>query len=119
MGRIRFREMAAAADNLTVIRENLQKNEDILEKLLPELCRRPEAAQAAARSQEILQDEIGRLDALVRCLQNAQGEYQRTERQIADAFDLEELVFPETQFGVSEFGELQRFEDLMPIRRTI
>lgn len=119
MGQIRFREMAAAADNLTVIREKLQKNEDILEKLMPELYRKPEAAQAAARSQEILRYEINRLDALARCLHDAQKEYRRTERQIADAFDLEDLVFPETQFGVSEFGELQRFEDLMPIRRTI
>lgn len=119
MGRIRFREMAAAADNLTVIRGELQRNEDILEKLLPELYGTPEAVQAARRSQEILRTEISRLDALARCLRSAQREYQRAERQIADAFDLEDVMFPETQFGVSEFSELQRFEDLMPIRKQI
>lgn len=73
-----------------------------------------ETRQIFAQSREAMDENIRVLTTMAAVLREAAVQYHRTEEKIADRYNLDTVVYPDTQFGVSRITGMEAYKPLMP-----
>lgn len=140
MGRINYRELESAEDELLMMAEKLKilhaETEAIIKKtyaIAMQTGSNQESREEAVRSgndfskdqlmrvrelqavSESLSREAPALRKASESLHNVIHIYKRAEEDVLDIYTGEYQVIPRTKFGISHFGKLNDFEKLIPV----
>lgn len=117
MNRVNLRHLQEAEDQLLkqimtlrlLYEETLQAEEKIKHMAYMDKSR-----WALVRSRETLDENIRVLTAMAEVLRKARMEYRRTEERIADRYNLDTVIYPETRFETSRITGMEEYGSLMP-----
>lgn len=111
-------------NHLREIEEKLRKQADGLSLLCEEVSRAQERVKelsymdasrhALAQTGEALRENIRVLNQMAAAVREAAAQYERAERKITDRYNLDTVVYPQTQFSVSYITGLDEYRMLMP-----
>lgn len=70
--------------------------------------------RALVKSREALNKDIRILDSMAAVLREVRLEYCRTEERITDRYNLDTVLYPETQFATSKITGMEKYQSLLP-----
>lgn len=103
-------QLARQIKTLKLLREGLCKAEEKIKHMAYVEGTR----QTFAQSQEAIDDNIRVLAAMVKVLREAAVQYHKAEEKIAGRYNLDVVIYPDTQFGISRITGMEAHKSLMP-----
>ena len=108
--------MAAAEE----LRKQITKLEHLLEEIgqtevkIKHMAYMDQTRKALAESKVALESHVRTLTSVVAVLQDVCREYSKTDKKIADRYNLDTVEYPETRFDISKITGLEEYQSLMP-----
>lgn len=116
MSYIDFKCVQAARERLSgqisILRE-IQEELEQTEHRIEDMVYTEEAVCLLHKGYEEVQEEIKILQSFVKCLEEVEEVWKKTECRIADMYDLEIRAYPRTVFGTSRITGLDGYEQLL------
>lgn len=116
MGYIDLKVVQAVGERLLEqisILQNLREELRQTKKRIKDMAYMEEALYLLRKSEREIEEEIQSLQNFVQCLESVSNIYRTTEDRIADVYNLEQIVYPKTEFRTSRISGLDGYEHLL------
>ncbi|MDO4617056.1 MAG: hypothetical protein Q4B03_06325 [Lachnospiraceae bacterium] len=117
MTRIHIRQIRETIENLKEQINGLRRIEERLaelEKQISPAQNKEAVQQTLALGRTSVEENIRILFSMASALEEVYSAYTDTEKRITDRYNLDTIVYPATEFGISKITGLDEYDDLMP-----